>query len=109
MKDEKEILPIGELLCDRIQKITEALYRVTDLLSDKEPLKWQLRDSAIELFDFLMVAENKELIGAENIFYSIHKMNRLLQLAYSSCAVVASINFEVLSREYRSLSDAFES
>ncbi len=47
MKDEKEILPIGELLCDRIQKITEALYRVTDLLSDKEPLKWQLRDSAI--------------------------------------------------------------
>ncbi len=108
MKDEKENLPAGEFLCDRAQKITEALYRVTDLLSDKEPLKWQLRDNAVELFDFLMVAEDKELIGAENIFYSIHKMSRLLQLAYSSSAFVSSINFEVLRREYLSLSDSFE-
>jgi len=108
MKDEKENLPAEEFLCDRAQKITEALYRVTDLFSDKEPLKWQLRNSAIELFDFLMVAEEKELIGAENIFYSTRKMNRLLQLAYSSGAFVSSINFEVLRREYLSLSDSFE-
>ncbi len=108
MKDEKINLPAGEFLCDRAQKITEALYRVTDLFSDKEPLKWQLRDNAVELFDFLMIAEEKEMLGAENIFYSIRKMSRLLQLAYSSSAFFSSMNFEVLRREYLSLSDSFE-
>jgi len=108
MKDENENLPSGELLCNRAQKITEALYRVTDLFSEKEPLKWQLRDNAVELLDFLMVAEEKELIAAENISYSIRKMSRLLQLAYSSSAFISSINFEVLRREYLSLNDSFK-
>ena len=39
---------------DRIQKLTAALYRVTDLLSDKEPLKWTLRDKALNLYDDLV-------------------------------------------------------
>ncbi len=108
MKDEKENAPAGEFLCDRAQKITEALYRVTNLLADKEPLKWQLRDNAIKFLDFLMFSEDQELMGAENIFYSIRKISRLLQLAYSSSAFVSSINFEVLRREYLSLSDSFE-
>ncbi len=41
-------------ITDKIQRLTGALYRVTDLLSDKEPLKWALRDKAMVLYNNLM-------------------------------------------------------
>ncbi len=107
MKDENEN---GMLLSlsDRAQKIAEALYRVTDLLSDKEPLKWQLRIDAVELFDFLILREQKEIFDAKNIFGLVKRLVRTLQLACASSAFVSSINFEVLRREYLSLSDLLE-
>ena len=43
------IKDIYGFVTDRIQKLTAALYRVTDLLSDKEPIKWTLRDKALNL------------------------------------------------------------
>ena len=107
MKDEKEngvLLPLS----DRAEKIAEALYRVTDLLPDKEPLKWQLRVDAVELFDFLILREQKEIFDAKNIFSLVKRLVRTLQLACASSAFVSSINFEVLRREYLSLSDSLE-
>ncbi|MDP3052019.1 MAG: hypothetical protein Q8N42_00765 [bacterium] len=94
------------MFCDKIKKITEALYRVTELYSDKEPLKWQMRTTGLELFNFLTSNEEKEIFDANKIFDLIRQLNRLLQLAYSSSTFVSSINFEILRREYLSLSDS---
>jgi hypothetical protein len=102
MKDDKISLS------GQAQKIAEALYRVTDLLPDKEPLKWQLRVDAVELFDFLILREQKEISDAKNIFSLAKHLVRMLQLACASSAYVSSINFEVLRREYLSLSDSLE-
>ncbi len=85
---------------DKVQKLTEALYRVTELFPDKEPLKWQLRNNAVEILDFLLSIENKEVFNTGNIFDLFRKMNYLLQLASSSSAFISNINFEVLRREY---------
>jgi len=85
---------------DRVQKLTEALYRVTELFPDKEPLKWQLRNNAVEILDFLLLIENKEIFNPGNIFDLFRKMNYLLQLASSSSTFISNINFEVLRREY---------
>jgi hypothetical protein len=85
---------------DKVQKLTEALYRVTELFPDKEPLKWQLRDNAVEILDFMLLVENKEVFNTGNIFDLFRKMNYLLQLASSSSAFISKINFEVLRREY---------
>lgn len=93
------------VLTNRIQKITEALYRVTELLSDKEPLKWLLRNEAVELFDFLASKENKEIWEGKGEFDLIRKINRTLQLAASSDTFVSNINFEILRREYLALGD----
>lgn len=93
---------------EKLQKITEALYRVTELYSDKEPLKWQLRAMAVELFDFLTSNEEKEIFDAGKAFDLIRRLTRLLQLAYASSAFVSSINFEVLRREYLSLNDSLQ-
>ena len=94
------------MLCEKIKKITEALYRVTELFSDKEPLKWQMRTTGLELFNFLTSNEEKEIFDANKIFDLIRQLNRLLQLAYASSTFVSSINFEILRREYLSLSDS---
>jgi hypothetical protein len=88
-------------LTSRVQKITEALYRVTDLLPDKEPLKWVLRNNAIEIFDSL---EAEKL----DISSLISRICRFLELAFSSTAFVSTINFEILRREYLVLADLIE-
>ena len=111
--------PAGGCLCNHVKKITEALYRVTELFSDREPLKWALRNSAVELFDYLLSAEDREIsdagdlpshqyIGGEGLFKLVKKVSRILELASSSGSFVSSINFEVLRREYLSLGDSFE-
>ena len=41
-------------LMDKAKKLTGALYRVTDLYSDKEPLKWALRDRAMTVYTSVM-------------------------------------------------------
>ncbi len=47
-------------LCDKVQRITQAVYRVTDILSDKEPLKWEMREKAVSLFTALTSFQNKD-------------------------------------------------
>ncbi len=98
----------GELF-SRCQKITEALYRVTELFSDKEPLKWQLRESAVDFFNFLASRKDDEIFDAEKALPLINRISCLLQLAYESSAFVSSINFEILRREYLAINDTIES
>lgn len=106
---------------DRIKKLTEALYRVTDLYPEKEPLKWTLREKAINLYDKLMSIISLRLaqkaiptIDAkstsqvfEDILNSFQKIIDTLELA-SLGGFVSDINFEILKREYSSLYSFFE-
>ncbi len=100
---------IYNYITDKVQKITSALYRVTDLLSDKEPLKWTLRDKAIGLHDNLVSVKNtkdKDRLLNDSLkkFLQIIKSLELI----SSGVCVSNINFEILKREYSSLKDFIE-
>lgn len=91
----------------KVQKLTEALYRVTNLFSDKEPLKWQLRETAVEIFDLLLsileTGQNEQKsILLEN---SLRKINHLLNLTPFSGAFIANVNFDILKREYITLAE----
>jgi hypothetical protein len=90
---------------DKIKKITEALYRVTNLFPDKEPLKWQLRNNALEIFDlFLSISKDshneQNLVLLEDLF---HKINNLFQITPFSGYFIANANFEILKQEYSTL------
>ncbi|RJQ32434.1 hypothetical protein C4572_00840 [Candidatus Parcubacteria bacterium] len=103
------IKDIFDHITDRTQKLTAALYRVTDLLSDKEPLKWTLRDKALVIHDNLVIIrKTKDKNGL--IFESvdlISAVTRSLELAaYGVC--VSSLNFEILKREYSNLKNFIE-
>lgn len=93
-------------ISDRIQKITTALYRVTDLFSDKEPLKWTLRDTAIELHSSLMSIRTKQNEIA-NILDGIQQIVYTLELT-SAGTSISSLNFEILKKEYLNLKSFIE-
>lgn len=92
-------------LCDRIQKITEAVYRVTDLLHEKEPVKWEIRKRALSIFTELTSFQNKHLLerkaGFEKIENSINQLTALFSL-FSENKTISGVNFGILKQEYES-------
>ena len=97
------------IIMDKLQKLTTALYRVTDLLSDKEPLKWTLRDRAIVFFDSItsikFIKDKEEAINnsINNCFYIIKSLELV-----SAGTCISNINFDILKREYLRLKDFIE-
>ncbi len=93
----------GQIM-DKVQKLTGALYRVTDLLSDREPLKWLLRNKAINIYEnitSIIFAKNKDNIIEETL-NNLSQIISILELV-SMGAFISNLNFEVLKREYVNL------
>ncbi len=90
---------------DKIQRLTGALYRVTDLYLDKEPIKWTLRDNALNLYTSLMSVIRPGRMSVrtssdiDEILNSISQIVCTLELA-SLGGFVSDINFDVLKKEY---------
>ncbi|MDP3935049.1 MAG: DeoR family transcriptional regulator [Candidatus Giovannonibacteria bacterium] len=86
-----------EELKQRALKITEALYRTTDLFSDAEPLKWALRKEALDILN----AQPRDILTLEATV-----KNMLLKLELAACGTfISKKNFDVLGREYMGLLD----
>lgn len=81
-----------EYVMDRIKKLTSALYRVTDLLSDREPLKWTLRDKAIDIFNNFL--KDRDIILSDII--------NMLEL-FSPESSISNLNYNILKKEYEKL------
>ena len=86
-----------EYILDRIKKLTKALYRVTDLLSDKEPFKWTLRDNAIDIYSNFLKDKNIILSDIINI----------LDL-FSPESSISNLNYDILKKEYKNLKSFIE-
>jgi DeoR-like helix-turn-helix domain len=88
-----------------LERLTAALYRVTDRMADEEPLKWALRRTSLNLSQVAL--KNPELLSipeeearSKSMATLFVELIRLLELA-SSISYISRINFEVLIREYR--------
>lgn len=86
----------------KIEKITAALYLVSGLLKDEEPMKWQLRDRGMDLVSSSFVASSS-VPGDKNaviqsIFSSALETISLLNVARVS-NLISEMNHSVLVRE----------
>lgn len=88
-------------------RVVAALYRVTDTLSDNEPMKWKLRNDAIELADSIVSIGQKEHVFSENFNYSLLVAERLISKIgiASAGGYISKINFHVLEGECINISD----
>lgn len=89
----------------RLKKISAALYRVTDLMNDEEPMKWSLRRQAIRIMRDSALLENggsfkDKVTHGTAIEHDIKEMFDLLDVA-SSVSFISQVNYEVLAREYK--------
>jgi len=96
-------LPPHAFVSERIRRITEALYRVSELLPDAEPLRWSLRREALQLFeDFAVFAMSPKSTRHRAVKDAESRIGRVLALIELAAAgsYLSELNFAVLKREY---------
>ncbi|MBU2263575.1 hypothetical protein KJ750_02925 [Patescibacteria group bacterium] len=102
---------VNDYITNRIKKLTEAVYRVTDLYPDQEPLKWALRENAVYLYNNLMsitdMSDRKLRYNFKEVLSSLSQIINKLDLA-SLGGFISDINFEIIKKEYGSLKDFLE-
>lgn len=91
---------IGHTVLKKSERISAALYLVTGLLSDNEPLKWKLRDASLRLLADLY-GSNAD-VSVAHVFYtkkSIAKeMHSLIEMGRLA-GVISTMNATILGRE----------
>lgn len=84
----------------KVSKISYAIYIITDLIKDNEPLKWTLRKTATEAVSL------RNFLDEKNVFNDLEKtlleLESFLDLA-SFAKVVSEMNSEVLRQEIKRL------
>lgn len=93
---------------ERLGKITNALYKVTDFMFDKEPLKWSLRGASVNILINAISLKDKDsqskVTSFSEIFDSLNKVICMLELA-SVSGFIVGLNFEILKREYEKIGE----
>jgi hypothetical protein len=92
----------------KTEKLTTALYMVTDILSDKEPIKWRARETAVEILSDITVANttnpSERMTMLREVMRKIEKIASLLDVAETS-RLMSEMNASVLKKEYLALRD----
>ncbi len=84
-----------DFMFKRLEKLSSAIYIVTDLVSDSEPLKWKLRQTSLSL---LSDTSGYKL----NISDNIHKIVSFLDIALVG-NIISEMNVSVLKYEFERL------
>lgn len=97
----------------KTERLSEAVYMVTELFDDKEPLKWELRAKTVSLMSFI----NEFSSGADA--YDSYSLHRCLQGVLSEVLsplelavhtrLISPMNFSILRDEFTSLGEILES
>lgn len=88
--------PKSIFLSKKTERIITALYMVTDLMSDKEPLKWEVRENGV----YLLKIQNH--IGDTGIHEVVRKLISLLHIGYQA-QLISEMNKEVVSTKLMEL------
>ena len=95
----------------KTERITTALYLITNLLPKEEPIKWRLREKGIELMSRVLhfgAGRGDDGVYPDVLVIpSIIELCSLLEVSYSSGAI-SEMNFVVLKREYENVIELFE-
>ena len=93
----------------KAEKLTTALYMITDFLNFKEPFKWEIREKAVHflslitLFSSASSATKKEHIIVD-ILPILSETMSLLRLGLS-IRLISRMNYSILQSEYSTLYD----
>jgi len=93
---------------EEIIKLTNAVYKVTNLFPAKDPLKIAIRKEALDvLFFSILVAKGIDPKSKGNVFTSLKLLEAYFQIS-SKQNWVDERNFEILQAEYDKVKQLFE-
>lgn len=89
----------------KAERLSRAVYVVSDFMSDREPIKWRLRELAVEITESLGkdIAFTMEILAGK-----IPQMISVIDLALGTGSV-SQMNFALLRKEYSDLYTAIRS
>lgn len=101
-----------DFVINKTERLTSALYLVSDLINSTEPLKTSLREKGIEMLSDICVLadftkENKDDVFLK-IMTGISALTSLLRVA-SVGGFISEMNSNILQKEYVNLASFFES
>lgn len=97
-------------ICKKTEKLASAVYLVTNLLSDNEPMKWTLRKKVSELLSFTITYKDIRQSELPNFFHNIKtRVSELVSLLEVSlmAGLISKMNFGIISDEFSKLLDMF--
>ncbi|MCK5027920.1 MAG: DeoR family transcriptional regulator [Candidatus Pacebacteria bacterium] len=90
----------------KTEKLVTAVYMITNFLSDREPIKWKLRDICLSTLSNASVLKEKNSAEQSNVLTAILASGReivsLLEIAHLS-GFISEMNYAVLKREYATI------
>lgn len=104
----------------KTERLTSALYLVTSLLSDNEPLKWKLRENALQVLTDIKQVSTEEFANGDQtfVFYKnidldafrrdVDDILSLLAVSLNS-GTVSTMNLALLKSEYETLAQNISS
>ncbi|MEK7179089.1 MAG: hypothetical protein AAB727_02430 [Patescibacteria group bacterium] len=108
IKDNTEL----SFIISKTEKLTTAVYFLTDFLDVREPLKWELREKAVHFMLLIGTIFNKNSMTRDVSYSPIHKgLNDIVSLLdfLSRLALISEMNTSILKREYTLLCRSVES
>ncbi|MEK7118515.1 MAG: hypothetical protein AAB869_02785, partial [Patescibacteria group bacterium] len=95
----------------KTEKLTTALYLVTDIMTEKEPMKWKARESAVDLLSDITLMSalsvSEKMTMLRNATKKTEKIIAFLDIARSA-HLMSEMNASVLKKEYCALKDSLE-
>ena len=104
--------PALVFLYQKTERLVSALYMLSSLISDREPIKWQMREAGVDLLSqslSLSDRSSSERILSYNKFIStVLKFLSLLEVSNAG-GVISKMNYSVLKSEFENLIKMAES
>lgn len=122
VKDIKNILenkyffdrnPKLSVIYKKTEKLTTAIYMITDFFDVQEPLRWELRNKAVALLSFITSRTRGDyaIAGAEQgLALAAHMLQEILFPLRVAVQVhlISQMNFSIIKEEYLALSQVIE-
>lgn len=92
----------------RTAKLSSALYLVTNLISDTEPIKWKLRERTLSVLSDIASSRHKPASEKTRLFSetqaSVMDILAFLEVARAG-SLISEMNFQILKYEYEKLTN----
>lgn len=95
----------------KTEKLVTAVYMITNFIKDNEPLKWRIREKALELLSLNVSLNTVSLSDRKDLLkrYQAHSVEIVsLSSIANHAGLISEMNCEILKREFNNLASTIE-